>query len=111
MLAQKIRKQGKSVFFIRTKIDVDYMVGKRKKSFNEGNMLRDIRINCLKNLVDKDYNPIGGEDNIFLISNHYPIKWDFDRLTRVIAKISAREPHLVSQCPNQLIKRNSKEKS
>ena len=110
MLAQEIRKQGKSFFFIRTKIDVDYMAEKRKKSFNEGNMLRDIRTECLKNLNDKGYNPISGED-IFLISNHHPRKWDFDRLTRVIAKISAREPHLVSQCPNQLIKRNSKEKS
>ena len=110
MLAQKIRKQGKSVFFIRTKIDVYCKFEKRKKSFNEANVLRDIRTECLKNLIDKGYNPISGED-IFLISNHHPRKWDFDRLTRVIAKISAREPHLVSQCPNQLIKRNSKEKS
>lgn len=84
MLAQEIRKQGKSFFFIRTKIDVDYMAEKRKKSFNEGNMLRDIRIDCLKNLVDEDYNPIGGENKIFLISNHYQKKWDFDRLTQAI---------------------------
>ena len=84
MLAQEIRKQGKSFFFIRTKIDVDYLAEKRKKSFNEANMLRDIRIDCLKNLPEEGYNPISGEDNIFLISNHYPRKWDFDRLTRAI---------------------------
>ena len=84
MLAQEIRKQGKSFFFIRTKIDVDYLAEKRKKSFNEGNMLRDIRIDCLKNLVDEDYNPISDEDNIFLISNHHQKKWDFDRLTQAI---------------------------
>ena len=84
MLAQEIRKQGKSFFFIRTKIDVDYMAEKRKKSFNEGNMLRDIRIDCLKNLVDEGCNPISGEDNIFLISNHHQKKWDFDRLTQAI---------------------------
>ena len=84
MLAQEIRKQGKSFFFIRTKIDVDYLAEKRKKSFNEANMLRDIRIDCLKNLPEECYNPISGEDNIFLISNHYPRKWDFDRLTRAI---------------------------
>ena len=110
MLAQEIRKQGKSFLFIRTKIDAEYQFVKRKKSFNEANMLRDIRTHCLKGLNYEGYNPISGED-IFLISNHHPEKWDFDRLMRVIAKISAREPHLVSQCPNQLIKRNSKEKS
>ena len=110
MLVQEIRKQGKSFFFILTKIDQEYQALKRKKSFNEANMLRDIRTHCLKNLNYEGYNAISGED-IFLISNHHPRKWDFDRLMRVIAKISAREPHLVSQCPNQLIKRNSKEKS
>ena len=84
MLAQEIRKQGKSFFFIRTKIDVDYLAEKRKKSFNEANMLRKIRFECLNNLADQGYNPISGEDNIFLISNHYPRRWDFDRLTRAI---------------------------
>ena len=90
MLAQEIRKQGKSFFFIRTKIDVDCLAEKRKKSFNEANMLRDIRIDCLKNLVEEGYNPISGEDNIFLISNHYPKKWDFDRLTRAILDVLPR---------------------
>ena len=85
MLAQEIRKQGKSVFFIRTKIDLDCQAEKRiKKSFNEVDMLRKIRFECLNNLADQGYNPISGEDNIFLISNHHPRKWDFDRLTRVI---------------------------
>ena len=84
MLAQEIRKQGKSFFFIRTKIDVDYLAEKRQKSFNEANMLRDIHIDSLKNLAEKGYNPISGEDNIFLISNHYPRRWDFDRLMRAI---------------------------
>ena len=83
MLAQEIRKQGKSFFFIRTKIDADCQAEKRKKSFNEANVLHAIRTKCLKNLNDKGDNPISGED-IFLISNHYPKKWDFDRLTRAI---------------------------
>ena len=83
MLAQEIRKQGKSFFFIRTKIDVDYISEKRKKSFDEAKMLRDIRTDCLNNLNDDGYNPISGE-HIFLISNHHPSKWDFDRLTRAI---------------------------
>ena len=83
MLAQEIRKQGKSFFFIRTKIDVDYNSEKLKKSFDEADMLRDIRTYCLRNLIDRGYNPISGED-IFLISNRDPRKWDFDRLTRAI---------------------------
>ena len=53
-------------------------------------MLRDIRIDCLKNLVDEDYNPICGEDNIFLISNHHQNKWDFDRLTQAILDVLPR---------------------
>ena len=84
MLAQEIRKQGKSFFFIRTKIDADCQAEKRKKSFNEANVLHAIRTKCLKNLNDKGDNPISGEGNIFLISNHYPKKWDFGRLTRAI---------------------------
>ena len=84
MLAQEIRKQGKSFFFIRTKIDVDCLAEKRMKSFNEVNMLRKIRIYCLKGLAREGYNPISGEDNIFLISNHFPSRWDFDRLMLAI---------------------------
>ena len=84
MLAQEIRKQGKSFFFIRTKIDMDYLNERRKKSFNEADMLRKIRMDCLKNLAEEGYNPISGEDNVFLISNHHQKKWDFDRLTQAI---------------------------
>ena len=90
LLAREIRKQGRSFFFIRTKIDENYRAEKRKKSFNEADMLRDIRIDCLKNLVDEDYNPICGEDNIFLISNHHQNKWDFDRLTQAILDVLPR---------------------
>ena len=82
-MAREIKKQGKSFFFIRAKIDENYRAEKRKKVFNEGKMLHDIRIDCLKNLAEERYNSISGED-IFLISNHYPRKWDFDRLTRAI---------------------------
>nr|XP_058955330.1 interferon-inducible GTPase 5-like [Pocillopora verrucosa] len=84
LLAREIKKQGKSFFFIRTKIDENYRAEKRKKLFDEGKMLHDIRIDCLKNLAEERDNPISGEDNIFLISNHYPRKWDFERLTRAI---------------------------
>ncbi|PFX28465.1 interferon-inducible GTPase 5-like [Stylophora pistillata] len=84
ILAKEIKKQGKSFFFIRTKIDDNVRAEKRKKSFSEAAMLEKIRRNCIKNLVDEDGKPICIEDHIFLISNHHPGKWDFGRLTQAI---------------------------
>ena len=84
MLVNYIRKQGKSFLFIRTKIDENVRAEKRKKSFSEAAMLQKIRDNCKVNLVDDDGNPISSDDDIFLISNHYPEKWDFSRLAQAI---------------------------
>ena len=83
-LAREIKKQGKSFFFIRTKIDVDVQAEMRKKSFSEAAVLQKIRRNCKENLVDKPGEPISNEDFVFLISNHHPDKWDFGRLTKAI---------------------------
>ncbi|XP_022785830.1 T-cell-specific guanine nucleotide triphosphate-binding protein 1-like [Stylophora pistillata] len=84
ILAKEIKKQGKSFFFIRTKIDENVRAEKRKKSFSEAAMLQKFRRNCMENLVDEAGKPICSEDHIFLISNHHPGKWDFGRLTRAI---------------------------
>ena len=84
ILAKEIKKQGKSFFFIRTKIDVDVQAEMRKKSFSEAAVLQKIRRNCKENLVDKPGEPISNEDFVFLISNHHPDKWDFSRLTKAI---------------------------
>ena len=83
-MALEIKKQGKSFFFIRTKIDEAVRAEKRKKSFNENEVLLKIRRNCKENLVDEAGNPISSENDIFLISNHDPEKWDFSRLTEAI---------------------------
>ena len=88
ILAKEIKKQGKSFFFIRTKIDVDVRAEMRKKSFSEAAVLQKIRRNCKENLVDEAGNPISSEDDIFLISNHDPDKWDFSRLTEAIPTLS-----------------------
>ena len=56
----------------------------RKKSFSEAAMLQKIRRNCIENLVNGAGNPISSEDEIFLIRNHHPDKWDFVRLTEAI---------------------------
>ena len=79
-LAKKIRSVEKKFFLIRTKIDNDARSEKRKRSFNERAMLEKIRRDCAENLSDL----LSNEEDIFLISNHYPSKWDFDRLTQAI---------------------------
>lgn len=80
-LAQKIgEEEKKSFFFTRTKIDENVRAEKRKRSFSEDAMLKDIRSNNLENL---DGLLRKGED-IFLISNHHPAKWDFARLSQAI---------------------------
>ena len=79
-LAQKIRLMNKSFFFIRTKIDEDVRAEKRKRSFNEAATLKKIHSYCLENL----HGLLAKEEDIFLISNHYPTKWDFARLSQAI---------------------------
>ena len=62
---------------------MDVQNERRKKAFNEEEMLNDIRQDCLKNLKG-----FGADDKVvFLISNHKPVKWDFDRLTQGILDV------------------------
>ena len=79
-LATKIKSIDRKFFFICTKIDENVRSEKRKGTFNEDEMLEEIRSYCLENLVDQ----LRNEKDIFLISNHYPAKWDFKRLTHAI---------------------------
>jgi hypothetical protein len=83
-LAEKLKSLGKSFFFIRTCIDVDYKFEiRRKKSFDEQAMLRKINRYCLANLKTLQV------ENVFLISNFYRDKWDFDRLIVAIVDVLA----------------------
>ena len=82
LLADHLKSIKKPFFFIRTKIDIDRQNEKRSldEEFNEEVMLENIRMNCLiylEGLIHRDV-------DVFLISNHYPADWDFDRLTRAI---------------------------
>ena len=79
-LAKKIRSTGKKVFFIRTKIDNSVRAESRKRPFDEEALLTKIRRNCLESLGDL----LTDEQDIFLISNHQPEKWEFVRLTMAI---------------------------
>jgi hypothetical protein len=83
LLAEKVKSMKKSFVFVRTKIDQDVRNERRKETFNEEAMLNDIRKYCLKNLKN-----FGANDKVvFLISNHYPAKWDFARLTQAILDV------------------------
>ena len=85
-LARKIKSIGKNVFFVRTKIDVDVNAEERKRSFNEEALLQKIRADCLNNLGDL----LSNQQDIFLIINHFPGKWDFSRLTTAILEALPR---------------------
>ncbi|CAB3999843.1 interferon-inducible GTPase 5-like, partial [Paramuricea clavata] len=74
-LAKKIHSTGKSFFVIRTKIDfIKWEI--RKRSFNEEKTWMKIREDCMENVKGL----ISSENEIFLISNYDPHKWDFPRL-------------------------------
>ena len=79
-LALKIRSMQKKFLFVRAKIDENVRAESRKQSFDETAMLTKIRHDCLGNLGDLFID----EEDIFLISNHEPGKWDFVRLTQAI---------------------------
>ena len=81
-LAEKVRLMKKKFFFIRTKIDENIRAEKRKRKqeFDEEEMLARIRKNCFISLG----NLLTDDQDIFLISNHDPNKWEFARLTQAI---------------------------
>ena len=85
-LAREIKSMGKNFFFVRTKIDVDVQAEGRKRSFNEEALLQQIRADCSNNLGDL----LSNQQDIFLISNHSPDKWDFERLTSAILEALPR---------------------
>ncbi|CAB4041466.1 interferon-inducible GTPase 5-like [Paramuricea clavata] len=83
LLAKKVNSMKKSFFLVRTNIDQDVHNRRRKETSNEKAILNDIRKDCLENLES-----FGASDGVvFLISNHYPAKWDFARLTQAILDV------------------------
>ena len=85
-LAEKISLIDKKFFFIRTKIDENVrneMLSKPPGSFNEEAMLEEIRADCSKNLSHL----LRNTEDIFLISNRHPAKWEFDRLRKAILDV------------------------
>ena len=59
-------------------MDVDNEKNTKRKTFNESKMIDEIRQSILEGL--KDLDTVSGEQ-IFLISNIYPNKWNFKQLS------------------------------
>ena len=79
-LAKKAKSIGKSFFLIRTKIDNDCRSEEINGAYNEEKMLKKMRKYCMQNVEGL----ISSENEIFLISNYEPHKWDFERLHAAI---------------------------
>ena len=86
-LAERIRSTGKRFFFIRARIDqdVDSARRSRKHLFDENATLDAIRRYLSQNLIERGL--LDDEQHIFLISNHYPAKYQFGELTLAIVSI------------------------
>ncbi|XP_059369507.1 interferon-inducible GTPase 5-like [Carassius carassius] len=78
MLAKEIRKQKKSFYFVRSKIDNDINSEKMKKGFDEQKVLSIIREDCQKNLKEL------GDPKVFLISSCHLEKYDFESLQNTL---------------------------
>lgn len=89
-LARQIHHEGKKFYFVRAKIDLDIENDKKAhpKTTNTANVLRKVRNNCEDNLRRAGIsNP-----DIFILSNHYPERWDFPALsTRLIDDLPIRK--------------------
>lgn len=86
-LARKLESANKNFFFVRTKIDAAVEDKRRdSKVFNEDvveAMLESIRSDISKHLG----NLLTREEDIYLIGNPCPSKWDFDRLIDDIIEV------------------------
>ena len=82
---------GKSFFFVRTKIDNDIRSEKRKlktTQYDEDETLKALKKDCAKNLESFSFS----KEKIFLVSSHYPAKWEFERLKQaILGQLPARQ--------------------
>ena len=78
--AEKVTTLGKPFCFIRSMID-QAIEGEKHDygdTFDEMKAMEKVRNDCVKNV------PNVRKEDIFLISNHHPNKWDFDDLKKAI---------------------------
>ena len=86
-LAERIRSTGRKFFFIRARIaqDVENARRSRQHLFDKDATLDKIRKNISQNLIERGL--LKDDKEIFLISHHFPAKYQFDELTRAILDI------------------------
>ncbi|XP_044138594.1 interferon-inducible GTPase 5-like [Bufo gargarizans] len=84
LLAKAIQAMDKKFYFVRSKVDSDLLASqkRRKKTYNEQNILKEIRDHCIKNLKD------GGiiEPQVFLLSCLDLDKYDFLEMQDTLEK-------------------------
>lgn len=84
VLAKEIQAMDKKFYFVRSKVDSDLHASKvrRKKTYNEENILNEIRGNCIQSLKD------GGitEPRVFLLSCLELEKYDFFEMQDTLEK-------------------------
>ncbi|CAJ0931632.1 unnamed protein product [Ranitomeya imitator] len=99
-LAKAIQAMHKKFYFVRSKVDSDVHASmiRRKKSFNEENVLNEIRSNCIQSLKD------GGitEPKVFLLSLLELEKYDFQKMQETLEKeLPEHKRHIFLMCiPN-----------
>ncbi|XP_068098103.1 interferon-inducible GTPase 5-like isoform X3 [Hyperolius riggenbachi] len=99
-LAKEIKSMGKKFYFVRSKVDSDVHASqkRRKKSFNEQNILNEIRDNCTQNLRKG-----GIEDpQVFLLSCLDLDKYDFNEMQETLEReLPNHKKHIFMLClPN-----------
>ncbi|CAB4012332.1 interferon-inducible GTPase 5-like [Paramuricea clavata] len=84
-LIKKVKSINKPFFLIRTKIDdnVECMKRKQKVVFKEEDLLLEIR----NYILERTSHLSCAEEDIFIISNYDPRKWDFFSLIQAIINV------------------------
>ncbi|XP_075047295.1 interferon-gamma-inducible GTPase 10-like [Mixophyes fleayi] len=110
-LAQAIHSMNKKFYFIRSKVDVDLQSSRkrRNRSFNEENILQQIRKKCTKSLCDGEV----GEPHVFVLSLMDLHKYDFNRMQNTLEEELPRHKRhmLLLSLPNitlQVLERKRK---
>ena len=81
-ILRKVKPINKLLFIIRTKVDIDIEFMQKRKSQIEGEVLSEIR-----NYIVRYADQLLCAENIFLISNYDPYKWDFFNLIEAIMNV------------------------
>lgn len=100
-LATEILKMGKKFYFVRSKVDADlYAAQKRRKgSYNEVDILKEIKDNCIKCLQNEG---LSSPPQVFLISSFELCKYDFHDLENTLEReLPGHKRHVFLLCiPN-----------